>query len=503
MRTFSENLNRVSLLVNQPARGRVSSVMYQHERNQRRVRWWLTTGFCALFLTVLFICVTLWFGFDLQRRTALQEFTSPQSVDFYDNKIFSSNYAKPPLDYQTFNFRTNKGRVEMVNKDGEVKNKTNSNKADDVNAYGKFSSSGNNSEEITLAKPEREVEEEEYARKLEDSEGNIDPVINTEPKGSNIKKKSEAVFPSEEDPENIKPPVFQGGDYSKNENQFQDIYGVSEPYTPPVNYFSEPSYRIPVLEDRKDEFMSDEEIYTYGKESINRYDGEPSETAENPVYLFLQKKMEDLHEWMSDNENSSNADWSDMLAAMNQSLHDRNSSVLLSKLKEIYYTSADAEDASPGLLYPTFLQNGTGLISFGLLAVDLFLLHNVQKIAWNEENGVGEEMMKDPEVVALNALFMSPERVKQMAQRTSGNLTAEEVSKSRGLISEAMDFVNGMLRAILNLTRAYGRSRSDSSERRSDDGAKTFDCIWTLYCRNLDKTAKLRGPYGFLAKMNR
>lgn len=186
---------------------------------------------------------------------------------------------------------------------------------------------------------------------------------------------------------------------------------------------------------------------------------------------------------------------------MNQSLHDRNSSVVLSKLKEIYYTT---EDVSPSVLYPTFLQNGTGLISFGLLAIDLFLLHNVQKIAWNEESGVGEEMLKDPEVIALNALFMSPERVKQMVQPKSRNTTAEEVSKSRGLISEAMDFINGMLRAILNLTKAYGRSKLNSSQQRSDDdGGKTFDCIWTLYCRNLDKTAKLRGPYGFLAKMNR
>lgn len=396
----------------------------------------------------------------------------------------------------------------MVSKDGEVKNKTHGSKPDDLKNHtdnGRFIKSENNTEEITLTQPDKEDEESaEYARKLEEGTGGIDPVVNTEPKESNIKKKSEAVFPHAEDPEKIKPPVFQGGDYSKNENQFQEIYNPSEPYTPPVNYFGQPAYSIPILEDRKDEFVDDEDIYTYGKEDINRYDGEPSETAENPVYLFLQRKLQDLHDWMLDNDNStSNTDSFDILAAMNQSLHERNSSVILSKLKEIYYSNGDLDDASTSVLYPTFLQNGTGLISFGLLAVDLFLLHNVQKIAWNEESGVGEEMLKDPEVMALNALFMSPERVKQLVHPTSRNTTTAEVSKSRGLISEAMDFINGMLRAILNLTRAYGRSKSDSSEQRSDDGTNTFDCIWTLYCRNLDKTAKLRGPYGYLAKLNR
>jgi len=56
--------------------------------------------------------------------------------------------------------------------------------------------------------------------------------------------------------------------------------------------------------------------------------------------------------------------------------------------------------------------------------------------------------------------------------------------------------VNGSLRAVFNLGRAYRRSVESGS-------SSPLDCIWTLYCRNLDKTAKLRGPYGFLAKMNR
>jgi hypothetical protein len=38
----------------------------------------------------------------------------------------------------------------------------------------------------------------------------------------------------------------------------------------------------------------------------------------------------------------------------------------------------------------------------------------VQQIAWEEEKMSSEEMMKDPEVLALNALFMPPEKVRQL-----------------------------------------------------------------------------------------
>jgi hypothetical protein len=53
-------------------------------------------------------------------------------------------------------------------------------------------------------------------------------------------------------------------------------------------------------------------------------------------------------------------------------------------------------------------------VSFGLLAFDLLLLRNVQQIAWEEEKVSSEEMLKDPQVLALNALFMPPEKVRQL-----------------------------------------------------------------------------------------
>ncbi|KAJ9575032.1 hypothetical protein L9F63_007795, partial [Diploptera punctata] len=65
-----------------------------------------------------------------------------------------------------------------------------------------------------------------------------------------------------------------------------------------------------------------------------------------------------------------------------------------------------------------------------------------------------------------------------------------------------MEFLNGSLRAVVNLGRAYRNSISTSDGTSRSGSANTLDCIWTLYCRNLDKIARMQGPYGFLAKMN-
>lgn len=88
------------------------------------------------------------------------------------------------------------------------------------------------------------------------------------------------------------------------------------------------------------------------------------------------------------------------------------------------------------------------------------------------------------QVVALNSLF---DGAGERRQRGSG-----------GVIGEVLGFMQGAVRGVVNLGRAYRRAH-----RGRSTGPTPLDCIWTLYCRNLDKTARLGGPYGFLAKMNR
>ncbi|XP_014282970.1 uncharacterized protein [Halyomorpha halys] len=160
-------------------------------------------------------------------------------------------------------------------------------------------------------------------------------------------------------------------------------------------------------------------------------------------------------------------DWDEIFNNVNKSLNPR----LSQRLTEL-------AELDPVAL----IKNTSSLVSFGLLAVDLFLLHNVQRIAFNEKQA--QPLSQDPEVLALNSLFDGSRQERR--QRPGG-----------GVLGEVMGFLQGAVRGVVNLGRAYRRAH-----RARSVGPTPLDCIWTLYCRSLDKTAKLSGPYGFLAKMN-
>lgn len=160
----------------------------------------------------------------------------------------------------------------------------------------------------------------------------------------------------------------------------------------------------------------------YVPSNPDRYDGEDPDLAENPVTTFLQGRLQELYNWLSTDEdltgkyysdssdNSSvSGDFMKVLVALNRSLNEGNSSILLGQLKDMYYS-----DAKLNVTDPAVLHNSSNLVSFGLLAFDLLLLRNVQQIAWEEEKVSSEEMLKDPQVLALNALFMPPEKVRQL-----------------------------------------------------------------------------------------
>jgi len=160
----------------------------------------------------------------------------------------------------------------------------------------------------------------------------------------------------------------------------------------------------------------------YTPSSPDRYDGEDPDSAENPFTTFLQGRLQELYNWLStdedltgkynsdSNDNSSlSGDFMKVLVALNRSLNEGNSSILLGQLKDMYYSESKLNITDPALLH-----NSSSIVSFGLLAFDLLLLRNVQQIAWEEEKVSSEEMMKDPEVLALNALFMPPEKVREL-----------------------------------------------------------------------------------------
>ncbi|XP_054257697.1 uncharacterized protein LOC128982761 [Macrosteles quadrilineatus] len=431
-------------------------------RDSTAVQWWLTAGCCGLIVTMAFVAFTLWLGMEGPRKV------EPTSADF--------GYNRPPPVYRRAEdprnvVRPSRGKVEKVHKDEEeVEEKKPTH--------------------LKLPIPQAPVlhRDEEEIRNYQGTLDHGEELMReTGVKDSSIKKKSEAVYPSGYDPEFYLPPRVINPINARREESPNHFVHYAKPEIPPFTYIKATEGGI---EERIDN-------------AVNNYFSYPSEgdtESESSLGGFLRQRLMDVKDWlMTRGDQNANSEWVQVISAFNQSIAQRNLTSIMSKLKDLYNSTDVADVPVSSILYPDS-QNGSSILSFGLLAVDLFLLHNVQQIAWNEEAQLGDQMLDDPEVVAMNALFLSPDRVKQLRQKGSRLLKAEVEETNKSSLTEALEFVNSMLRAILNLNKAY---RSSTAANRSrGTGPSTMDCIWTLYCRNLDKTARLHGPYGFLAKMN-
>jgi len=328
-----------------------------------------------------------------------------------------------------------------------------------------------------------------------------------------VRKKSEVVYPNWSDlegktedeleaPQEFEP--YYANEQSPDTEKFDPI--------PAFSYLKEHPVRL----SEKDMLPPATAVNEYPYFDSQFDDVTSDDKAANPVFTFLRKRLQDVRDWLTQSDVRKNqSQWIQMADAVNQSLYTKNATIVLAKLREMYAnTTTDVVADTPvaSLIYPAAANDSAAsLVSFGLLAIDLFLLHNVQQIALNEDAQAGQQMLNDPDVVALNALFLPPDRVKQLRSANSRVLSDDRRNRgAKGFVSELMEFINGGLRAVLNLSRAYrSSSRAAKAQGKSVGGdhptvnGSSLDCIWTLYCRNLDKTAKLDGPYGFLAKMNR
>jgi hypothetical protein len=112
-------------------------------------------------------------------------------------------------------------------------------------------------------------------------------------------------------------------------------------------------------------------------------------------------------------------------------------------LKDLYYGESKLNVTDPAVLH-----NSSSLVSFGLLAFDLLLLRNVQQIAWEEEKVSSEEMMKDPEVLALNALFMAPDKVRQLQVRVHLMFTQPRIHRSLNMLIQCLHPVFGVEQSL-------------------------------------------------------
>lgn len=283
-------------------------------------------------------------------------------------------------------------------------------------------------------------------------------------KQNTVRKKSEAVYTWTEEPVSEIPQLID--EFPADFREDFRLPGI----TPPLRPVNVPPFQY-----------------------IKEYEYE--EPPENPMFTLLQKRLKDVYDLIGAKK-LFNADWLDLIDSVNKSVHTKNVSIIVNQLRDMYYNTSAPELSLSNLIYPSrqsLLSNTSSLVSFGLLAIDLFLLHNVQQIALSDDDTAAQKMRDDPEVVALNALFMSPDKLKSLGR--------SQEDKDEGILQDVLEFARGAVTAVVNLGRAYKRTTSPVQGRSADPSP--LDCIWTLYCRNLDKTSKLQGPYGFLAKMNR
>lgn len=480
-------------------------------------RCWVLVAVCGLLITVSFIGMTLWLGVNSRPDVPAAVHQPPppppplspahaspnvhrqqQQHHYVDSTTIRS--AFPTADYDampTTSIKNKKGRIEIV-------------------------------EHEKMAKIEPTTPASRLLRtRLGDGASPVDEdAANAEPPRAGVRKKSEAVYPGW----SAEPKVEDGPESTPQQDVRRQYYeqqlDAAQKFNPipAFSYLKEHPVRLSGKDIRPPGTAESEEypyFYPQFDDSTVPVDGlgdDDVKAATNPLFAFLRKRLQDVRDWLAQPgvRKGQHGQWIQMVDAVNQSLYTRNATIVLAKLREMYGNSSEVAADTPvaSLIYPAAANDSAAsLVSFGLLAVDLFLLHNVQQIAVNEDAEAGEQMLNDPDVVALNALFLPPDRVKQLRSANSRVLSDDRRDRGpKGFVAELMEFVNGGLRAVLNLSRAYrSSSRAAKAEGKSAGespapaaaGGSSLDCIWTLYCRNLDKTARLDGPYGFLAKMNR
>lgn len=111
----------------------------------------------------------------------------------------------------------------------------------------------------------------------------------------------------------------------------------------------------------------------------------------NTMTSYLIEKVQELHDWITkdpdfDKANTTKVgtktEFSHLLRALNDSLVEGNVTIVMNKLRDMYfgdnYTSGNSSRR-------IILSNSTDLLSFGILTLDIMLLHNIQMTAWESQ----------------------------------------------------------------------------------------------------------------------
>uniref|UniRef100_A0A2H1WIU4 SFRICE_025652 n=1 Tax=Spodoptera frugiperda TaxID=7108 RepID=A0A2H1WIU4_SPOFR len=297
------------------------------------------------------------------------------------------------------------------------------------------------------------------------------------------------------------------------------------------------------LDGKDDYFYNDENLYDDYMQS-------------NSMTSYLIEKVQELHEWVSTdpditaNQTRQDNDFGSVLKALNESLVEGNITIVMHKLRDMYFGENYTHFNNSRKVIVT---NSTDLLSFGILTLDVMLLHNIQLMAWENQELARTKMMQDPDVFAFNALFLDPSKVemKQNEIAHDGSLflkrlnprqdPIEDLDIGKNLLENIMEVGMSTARAAIHLGRAYKNTKNilnqisnkeqqaasiqnqmsrnidgnthalnhlqtsfDSTHGVASNGSfyTELDCVWLLYCRNLAATTKLNAPYGTMARIN-
>lgn len=111
----------------------------------------------------------------------------------------------------------------------------------------------------------------------------------------------------------------------------------------------------------------------------------------NTMTSYLIEKVQELHDWITKDQDFEKAnitkvatktEFRQLLRALNDSLVEGNVTIVMNKLRDMYYGD---NYTSGNTSRRVILTNGTDLLSFGILTLDIMLLHNIQMMAWESQ----------------------------------------------------------------------------------------------------------------------
>ncbi|XP_053622894.1 uncharacterized protein LOC128682285 isoform X2 [Plodia interpunctella] len=244
----------------------------------------------------------------------------------------------------------------------------------------------------------------------------------------------------------------------------------------------------------------------------------------NTMISYLIEKVQELHNWLTsdpdfvvNNKNGTKKasdQFGQVLKALNESILEGNVSIVLAKLRDIYFGDNYTVSNNSGKV----ILNTTDLLSFGILSLDVMLLHNIQLMAWENQEATRLKMLKDPNVFAFNALFMDPSKIEGIQNEISASTQRYDTDDGALTINTGASVLDNILeigassaRAAIHLGRAYRNTKlalshaAHAPQRPLRDSRRVYtelDCVWLVYCRNLIASSKLPAPYSTMAKIN-